>query len=720
MIETKTYSQKPLWVRNIKEFNTLLFLTFLFPFLILTGISCDKGDKDPNQTDKDLFCSLSPKHPHPGGFFHITCLNLDQTQKPVIEFSGKELPLLSATQHVLVSRLNDDQESNHLVIDSGSQRTELEFLFSTDPSPVYYTESEPNDSEEESQTLSLNNSQERVVVQSALLGPEDVDTYKLLLPGQLSAYQDRLIITVYTRLINSKAIGTLALKNSHNQILAQTFFGPEWNTNVTVTDIWDPGPWTLTLSSEAGEELEYTDYMLEMTYYRSEGFPEISTYFLEVTDSAGGPLFTENPFRSLECTLFQVIDINSDGMLDIICGKIYYNTGHLNFAPLNDEDHYQVNLEGKTSHWGDLDGDRDLDVLLEQDLDNQNRIFLYDPLSGYEESYVNLLSALNDQTFVQIGLSDLNGDELVDLWALPQSGLPTAFINEESLIFRETQLISTSLHSEDPNISLLNYDIDSDGDPDWVLVRENQVHIYENNFGIMTDRTGDVVPSLTGGFKQATLADINQDGLTDLYLLRAGRAPNSVLFGTGTFRKWEESSLSLLRGVTADFDLCATSGDANLDGQNDLYISSQSYNRLLMGKIDNWSEQRARYGLPKTFGIFSLLADLDNDGDPELIDSHHIFENTIRQQPYLTLVPKYKYGSTAVLGTIIEVTTADKKFRRTVGSTMGCGIDDTLSYTFGLGQNFSARVRIIWPDGQITEFDEMESHQIVEIYYPSH
>jgi enediyne biosynthesis protein E4 len=134
--------------------------------------------------------------------------------------------------------------------------------------------------------------------------------------------------------------------------------------------------------------------------------------------------------------------------------------------------------------------------------------------------------------------------------------------------------------------------------------------------------------------------DINNDGLTDIYFTANNKGGNKLYLNKGNF-KFED--ITAMAGVAGNADWCtgSTMADVNADGLLDIYVSTvsnkyglQGHNELYINKGNNtFSEKSAQYGLNTScFTTQSAFFDYDRDGDLDcyiLNQSHHPHANIV-------------------------------------------------------------------------------------------
>lgn len=129
-----------------------------------------------------------------------------------------------------------------------------------------------------------------------------------------------------------------------------------------------------------------------------------------------------------------------------------------------------------------------------------------------------------------------------------------------------------------------------------------------------------------------SIGDINNDGLSDLYFT-ANMLPNRLYLNQGNFEFLDITPKAFGAGVSGDGDWTSgtTMADVNGDGLLDIYISNVNYlskkghNQLFINNGDStFTEQAAEYGLDfKGYSKHASFFDYDNDGDLDLYLLNH-------------------------------------------------------------------------------------------------
>ncbi len=188
-------------------------------------------------------------------------------------------------------------------------------------------------------------------------------------------------------------------------------------------------------------------------------------------------------------------------------------------------------------------------------------------------------------------------------------------------------------------------DIDNDGWVDLYVPKGGVYEVetnrlFKNNNGKfvdITDRAGvagivDGKPAFTYG---AAMADYDKDGYLDIYLANYGVGAKNILYknnGDGTFKDVTDSA-----GVgDKSWSWSATWADVNGDGLSDLYVVNGRYpsgepNKLYINKGDGtFVEMAEKLGVADDgWGLGAAFGDVNNDGYLDLYVSNYIGDNNL-------------------------------------------------------------------------------------------
>lgn len=136
------------------------------------------------------------------------------------------------------------------------------------------------------------------------------------------------------------------------------------------------------------------------------------------------------------------------------------------------------------------------------------------------------------------------------------------------------------------------------------------------------------------------IGDVNNDGLPDIYFTANHKGGNKLFINKGNF---EFEDVTEKAGVAGTSDWCtgATMADVNGDGLLDIYVCSvqgehqlKGHNELFINNGDGtFTESAAKYGLDlSAYSTQAVFFDYDHDGDLDcfvLNQSHHPNENIV-------------------------------------------------------------------------------------------
>ena len=291
-----------------------------------------------------------------------------------------------------------------------------------------------------------------------------------------------------------------------------------------------------------------------------------------------------------------------------------------------------------------------------QKQDGNNKLFIEHalPFSNTLVSTVdlNILNYLYFYNGAGVALGDFNNDSLLDIYLAANQEADALLINKGDLNFTSQTLPKNSKHHFSTGVTTV--DINNDGLLDVYICQasthlnltgHNRLYI---NKGIIDEEISFEEESskygldLNGLFTQASFFDYDLDGDLDVFLLKHSVHPNSN-YNKGTIRYSSdpENGDLLLKNDNGVFkDVSATAGilqtkisyglglstsDINQDGYPDIYIGNDFYENdylYLNQKNGTFKEVNASQNRLKHTSYFSMgndIADLNNDGLPEIV-----------------------------------------------------------------------------------------------------
>ncbi len=260
-----------------------------------------------------------------------------------------------------------------------------------------------------------------------------------------------------------------------------------------------------------------------------------------------------------------------------------------------------------------------------------------------------------------VGIADINNDGLADVYLTSNMGDNKLYLNKGNFKFEDvtetagvkgTQFWSTGVSMADVNADgLLDIYVCNSGD---IKGDKKQNELFINNGNLtFTERAAEYGLADKGFSTHAVFFDYDKDGDIDCYVLNNSFRPISTLgYKNLRVKRDDEGGDKLyanqnghfvdvsekagIYGSVIGFGLGITVGDLNHDNWPDLYVSNDFYERdyLYINNHDGtFSEQLEQYlGHHSMFSMGSDLADLNNDGKPEIFSTDMLPENDYRQK----------------------------------------------------------------------------------------
>ena len=337
-------------------------------------------------------------------------------------------------------------------------------------------------------------------------------------------------------------------------------------------------------------------------------------------------------------------DVDGDGDLDVfitgelqsglLASSLFLNDGNGNFA-LDNRSTFEA-VRYSAIGFADIDGDRDMDLLISGENSSSYRVALL-----YRNNGTGRFSALGATDFPgashsALTFGDVDGDGDQDLviagesisWDIAETFL---YLNDGSGNFE------SSSHHDFPDFShgALNFaDVDQDGDKDlflsgtlgWWDAFFFELHRNDGLGNFVRDTSFQNFPAAGGSLASA---DIDADGDMDLLFSGSDFSPNTAMLlnsGTGNFSLHPSS-------LTAPFSTLEHSSsafaDIDEDGDEDVIImglSLEGFTAEIYVNDGAGAFNKARNNRLRPLGYSrSHLDDMDGDGDVDLLSAGHPF-----------------------------------------------------------------------------------------------
>lgn len=246
-----------------------------------------------------------------------------------------------------------------------------------------------------------------------------------------------------------------------------------------------------------------------------------------------------------------------------------------------------------------------------------------------------------------VAVGDINNDGLQDVFFTGNQVRDRLFLNQGNMEFKDISSEAGITSDNKWSTGVTFVDIDNDGDQDIYVCRftylENEKsanQLYINNGNLTFTESAASFGLADKGFSiQATFLDYDKDGLLDVYIVNQPPSiPNignklnyrqfsDIIFsdrlyknmGNGKFE--DRTSESKIQNF--GFGLCATTGDFNNDGWEDIYVSNDfdvadhMYINQKDGTFQNTILTATKH--ISNFSMGSDVADYDNDGNLDIM-----------------------------------------------------------------------------------------------------
>lgn len=226
-----------------------------------------------------------------------------------------------------------------------------------------------------------------------------------------------------------------------------------------------------------------------------------------------------------------------------------------------------------------------------------------------------------------IAVADFNGDGYTDIYLVNAAGSPNQlYFNNHDNTFTEVGHAS----GVDNNINswgTVAGDIDNDGDMDIYVANykaPNNLYINDGNgkfidMALQAGVTGSVLGSDSGYSSSATMADFDNDGYLDLYVLN--RAQQTTNYANNFYHNNGDGTFADLTSWANHSELqtalAVGSSDYDNDGYMDIYVANEfGLDGFLHNNQNNtFTDLGPALNIPPTAGMGVDYTDFDHDGD---------------------------------------------------------------------------------------------------------
>jgi hypothetical protein len=314
-------------------------------------------------------------------------------------------------------------------------------------------------------------------------------------------------------------------------------------------------------------------------------------------------------------------DVDGNGTLDVVLAKgrhwpltnlILRNDGNGHFAA---EDLADVPDRTYSAALADLDGDRDLDLVVSNDRPDRKLVYLNDGAGKY---HVAGTFGQPEWSTRYVTVADLNGDERPDIIVANRGSNPVGprrsfvCLNDGAGAFPACAPLATQSAT-----IIVAADLDGDGTIDLFVPHRDggQNLIFWNDGTGRFAIAGTPVGPGTSQIRAAVAADINGDGTPDLVV---GDERDGLFLYAGAGPRTFRSPVRLGAGTGAPYSIAVA--DLNRDGMPDVVVGRQEAAGSILfnqgGGQPRFIEASWNDGKGSVYGL--AIADFDSDGWPDI------------------------------------------------------------------------------------------------------
>jgi hypothetical protein len=469
------------------------------------------------------------------------------------------------------------------------------------------------------------------------------------------------------------------------------------------------GTWTKNVSSNEGRDLRGK---LSNRLFHNNG----DGTFADVTEKAG--VGGNGAFGS-GCS---AADYDNDGHIDLYVlnynGNIlYHNNGDGTFTDVSKQSGLDDKRWGLSAAWFDYNNDGYLDAFVGNYLlydDGKFRDFY--PAAGYPGplSYSGQPNALFRN----------NGD-----------GTFTDVSKEAGVYKPDGRAMSVTV-ADFRNIGLLDIFVADDAMENYFFENSGHGSFVEKavDYGLAYGENGQGVSSMG-----PVVGDVNRDGLLDIFIPNLNYCilfQQALVNGRRTFfDRTAITGLSQALGQYAGWG--AVMFDYDNDGWLDLFIAhGDAHHEYVQeaslmrnkgdGTFEDVSDRSGQYFKEKYVGRGVTWADIDNDGDIDLLvvnlnDSPKLLRNDGgNRNNWITVDAKLRFptGERDAIGARVTVTTGALKQIEDLMPTRGYLSQGDPRLHFGLGKAaYADLVEIRWPDGAVERYEKVKANQFLRLVH---
>ncbi len=424
-------------------------------------------------------------------------------------------------------------------------------------------------------------------------------------------------------------------------------------------------------------------------------------------------------------------DFDKNGFEDIYISRkngpnsLFVNYG--NFQFIEKAELLGLADDGKTigSIWIDFDNDGDLDLFVANQFERSK---LYKNTNGSFEEVGLTYGIFENHNIQSVNAVDFDNDGDLDIYL--------AQFNAENILYRNegdffvNYIVPSGISNLEQSMGAIFFDYDNDGDQDLyqTLDGEKGNLLFRNDGGYFTNVTSESNTGYKGQGMGVDVADLDNNGLTDIYFTNLHK---NVLYLQNSPGIFTENTIESLkdRGMSWGTNFF----DSNNNSLLDLYVANDGHypvnneyfcNKLIRNQgnlqfsmsdqVDDLQNMYASYG--------SATSDFNNDGLIDLFvcnvgeDGNQIFQNIQDQKNFLSINLEGTISNRQAIGAKVCLFAQGQSWTKELIVGSGYCSQNSSRIHFGLNDIEQIDSLVIhWPSGKYQSITEVEINSIINI-----
>lgn len=472
-----------------------------------------------------------------------------------------------------------------------------------------------------------------------------------------------------------------------------------WGTGVSIVDINGDGLLDIYVSHSGNYSFADSNKLCNELFINQGKDAGGVPHFKEMAKAYGLDL------PGSQTTQVVFFDYDNDGDLDafvlnhakntyiVLYDAAYFqknpNKNYANRLLRNDGGHFtdvsrQAGILGSNINFGlgvivsDINNDGWPDLYCTSDFEERDYLYINQHDGTFKESLASSMGHISNFS-MGVDIADINNDGLLDLMTVdmkPPSNYRQKVIATQDNDDKFRNLVKLGFYAQYPrNMLQLNQGIDINGVP---------------HFSEIGQMAG---VAATDWSWSPLFADFDNDGWKDLFI-SCGYANNDNLDVKNRYRTGEELPNQSLPLTSQFFK--------NQEGQGFVNVTNQWKKK----------EESLSYG--------AVYADFDNDGALDLVianinDTPLVLKNTGGGGNYLSIKLNGTGLNRFAIGAKVFVQNGAQQQVQELQPVRGYESSQDYILHFGLGKQTTANIRVIWPDGTVSEIKDQACNRLVEL-----